>query len=275
MEACTGLPSSGGGGRVTVQFNDDLKACAALVHRADPDRFMAAMAAPVSARSVLFPIYAMNVEVARAPWVTQEAMIAEMRLQWWRDALQEIAEGPTVRRHEVVTPLSQVLSPHLAVMLDEYVAVRRWDIYRDPFEDEAQFEAYLNHSSASLMVASAQSLGEADEPVLRDFGYAVGVANWLRAIPDLEARGCIPLLDGTPDAVRDLAQKALNRLRRAQGKRLAISPEARPALLASWQSEWVLRKAIAQPDRVAAGNLMQGEVRRRVSLMWKVVRGRW
>ena len=35
------------------------------------------MAAPVAARRVLFPLYAFNVEVARAPWVTQEAMIAE------------------------------------------------------------------------------------------------------------------------------------------------------------------------------------------------------
>ena len=52
------------------------------------------MAAPVEARRVLFPLYAFNVEVARAPWVTSEPMIGEMRLQWWRDALEEIARGP-------------------------------------------------------------------------------------------------------------------------------------------------------------------------------------
>ncbi len=275
METGAGLRASGCGGRVTVQFDDDVKACAAIVHRADPDRFMAAMAAPIAARAVLFPIYALNVEVARAPWVTQEAMIAEMRLQWWRDALQEIAEGQTVRRHEVVTPLSRVISPHLAAMLDEYVAVRRWDIYRDPFEDEAHFEAYINHSSASLMVASAQALGAADEAVLRDFGYGVGVANWLRAIPDLEARGRIPLLDGTPEGVRSLAQNALNRLKRARSNPSAVSAEARPALFSGWQAEWVLRQAVARPERVAAGALAQGEIRRRLSLMWTAASGRW
>ena len=58
---------------MTVEFDDDVKACAALVHRADPDRFMAVMAAPVPARPLLFPLYALNVEVARAPWVTQES----------------------------------------------------------------------------------------------------------------------------------------------------------------------------------------------------------
>lgn len=260
---------------MSIAFDEDVKACAALVHRADPDRFMAAMSAPVAARSVLFPLYALNVEVARAPWVTQEAMIAEMRLQWWRDALQEIAEGGTVRRHEVVTPLSRALSPHLAGMLDEYVAVRRWDIYRDPFEDEDHFDAYINHSAGTMMVVAAQSLAAADDEVLRDFGYGVGIANWFRAIPDLEARGRIPLLDGTPDGVRALAEKGLDRLMRARDRRTEITPNARPALYAGWQAEWVLRRVIAQPGRVAAGDLAQGELRRRLSLMWKVSTGRW
>ena len=58
-----------------------LQACAELVERGDPDRFLATMAAPVALRATLFPLYAFNVEIARAPWVTQEPMIAEMRLQ--------------------------------------------------------------------------------------------------------------------------------------------------------------------------------------------------
>ncbi len=260
---------------MSVSFDDNTKACAALVHRSDPDRFLAVMAAPVAARAVLFPIYALNVEVARAPWVTQEPMIAEMRLQWWREALQDIAEGSKVRRHEVMTPLSRVLSPHLAGMLDEYVAVRRWDIYRDPFEDQNHFDAYIDHSSGSLFVVVAQALGAADEDVVRDFGYGVGVANWFRAIPDLESRGRIPLVEGTPDGVRRLAQSALDRLSRAKANRAAISAQARPALYAGWQAEWVLRQVVERPERVAAGDLAQSEVRRRLSLMWVSATGRW
>ncbi|WP_368040234.1 squalene/phytoene synthase family protein [Ruegeria atlantica] len=260
---------------MSAPFDDDVKACAALLHRADPDRFMAAMAAPVSARAVLFPIYALNIEVARAPWVTQEPMIAEMRLQWWRDALQEIAEGPTVRRHEVVTPLSRVLSPHLASMMDEYVAVRRWDIYRDPFEDEDHFDAYINHSAGTLAVVVAQALGSADEEVVRDFGYAVGIANWLRAIPDLEARGRIPLLDGTPAGVQGLAEKAYGRLKQARSQRHLVAKNAAAALYSGWQTELILKQAIARPERVAAGTLGSGEIRRRLSLMVQAATGRW
>ena len=54
-------------------------ACAALVARGDPDRFLAVMAAPVAVRARLFPLYAWNLEVARAPWVTAEPLIAELR----------------------------------------------------------------------------------------------------------------------------------------------------------------------------------------------------
>ena len=126
-----------------TEFDDDVTACAALVERADPDRFLATMAAPVSARLVLFPLFAFNIEVARAPWVTKETMIAEMRLQWWRDALTEIATAAPVRRHEVVTPLARVLPADLAAEMDQMVAVRRWDIYKDPFEDAQHFETYF------------------------------------------------------------------------------------------------------------------------------------
>ena len=88
-----------------------IEACASLVRDGDPDRFAAAVAAPVPARAVLFPIYAFNLEVARAPWVTAEPMIAEMRLQWWRDVLSEIEAGGDVRRHEVATPLGAAIGP--------------------------------------------------------------------------------------------------------------------------------------------------------------------
>jgi len=103
------------------------QACADIVRKGDPERFLAAMAAPPAARRVLFPLYAFNVEVSRAPWVTEEPMIAEMRLQWWRDALEEIAAGGAVRSHEVTVELAAVLDGEAAKALDRSIAARRWD----------------------------------------------------------------------------------------------------------------------------------------------------
>ena len=253
----------------------DLNACADLVRRADPERFLAAMAAPVDARRVLFPVYAFNVEVARAPWVTQETMIAEMRLQWWRDALDEIRTGADVRRHEVVTPLASVLDAKSADLLEQLVEARRWDIYRDPFEDDAAFRNYLDRTAGNLMLAAARSLGEASEQVVRDAAFAQGLANWFRAIPALEAAGRVPLTDGRPDAVKALAGEGLDALRRARSKRSTISRTAKSAMLPLWQAGLVLSRAYADPGRVAAGALEPSPVRSRLGLMLRAMSGRW
>ncbi|WP_111406260.1 squalene/phytoene synthase family protein, partial [Meridianimarinicoccus zhengii] len=193
-----------------------LDACAELVERGDPDRFRTLLAAPLDARRRLLPLYAFNVEVSRAPWVTAEPMIAEMRLQWWRDALDEIAAGGPVRRHEVATPLSEVLDQEGAHRLDALVAAHRWSCYRDPFPDAAAFDAHIAATGGGLMVVAARILGAPDAPAAEDAGYAAGLANWLLAVPDLESRGCLPLYDGRPAAVAALARDGLARLARAR-----------------------------------------------------------
>ncbi len=256
-------------------LSDDLNACADLVRRADPDRFLAAMAAPVAARRVLFPIYAFNVEVARAPWVTAEPMIAEMRLQWWRDALDEIGSGKVVRRHEVVTPLADVLEAQGTELLDQLVAARRWDIYREPFEDTAQFRDYLDRTAANLMLAAARALGEVDAGVIRDAGFAHGLANWFRAIPALERAGRVPLTDGRPQAIVALAEEGLDRLARARRERATISRLAGAALLPLWQSGALLRQALQDPSRVADGVLGLSPIRSRTGLLLRATTGRW
>nr|WP_246455652.1 squalene/phytoene synthase family protein [Sulfitobacter aestuariivivens] len=252
-----------------------MNACAALVERADPSRFRAAMAAPVAARRVLFPLYAFNVEVARAPWVTQEAMIAEMRLQWWRDVCEEIEQGGPVRRHEVATPLAREIGPEDAALLDELAAARRWDIYRDAFEDDAHFDRYIDQTSGNLTWVAARRLGVADELVIRDAAYAAGVATWLRAIPELEARNRVPLLDGTPEGVAALAQRALDRLARARKGRARVSKPAAQALWHIGQADAVLKAAARNPGRVGRGQLPDPAQADRGWLGWRVVTGRW
>ncbi len=249
-----------------------MQACAELVKRGDPDRFLATMAAPPVARAVLFPLYAFNVEVARAPWVTNEPMIAEMRLQWWRDALEEIAEGKPPRAHEVVGPLAEVIqAATLPVdLLDQLIAVRRWDIYQDPFEDADHFADYLDRTSGNLAWTAALALGVTEgEAAVRDVAFASGLANWFLAIPALEAAGRVPLVDGRPQAIRALADAALQRLDAARPPRAA-----RPALLSSWRARRVLRLARANPERVGAGRLAESEFRRRLGLICRALLGR-
>lgn len=255
-----------------MTFDADLTACAQIVERADPLRYRSAMAAPVAARRVLFPLYAFNIEVARAPWVTQETMIAEMRLQWWRDVCEEIEGRKPVRRHEVATPLATAIRPEDAALLDALVAARRWDIYRDAFEDAAHFDQYIDQTAGNLMWVAARALGQADEAVVRDAAYGAGVAAWLQAIPQLVEQGRVPLLDGTDAGVTALARKALGKLRKARGQRGKVGADARPALLSIGAAEKVLRAAADSPSRVADGALPPLD---HFALSWRAVSGRW
>ncbi|MBE0455128.1 MAG: squalene/phytoene synthase family protein [Roseovarius sp.] len=253
----------------------EMRACADLVRRADPARFRATMAGPVAARVRLFPIYAFNVEVARAPWVTQEPMIAEMRLQWWRDVLAEIAGGGAVRRHEVATPLSAVVDAEGARLLDALIEARRADILRAPFADEAALWAYLDATSGNLMRVAARALGQAGEGALGSAGLALGLANWLRAIPALEAAGRAPLPDGRAQAVRRLAEEGLEHLRAARARRAEVARAARPALLPLWETGAVLSRALRAPEAVAEGQLDPAPARSGVMLVFRAISGRW
>jgi len=258
-----------------VSFDADLTACAALVERGDPWRFRAAMAAPVAARRVLFPLYAFNVEVSRAPWVTQEPMIAEMRLQWWRDVCEEIAEGKAVRRHEVATSLTGVITAQDGALLDTLVAARRWDIYKESFEDAPHFERYLDQTAGTLAVVAARALGDADEQVVRDAAYGAAVAAWLLAIPALETAGRVPLLDGTPAAVARLAQGGLDRLTKARNARRNVSAQAGAALLHVGAAVPVLKAAVADPQAVSEGVLPDPVATDRFGLAYRGLTGRW
>lgn len=250
-----------------------VNACASLVERGDPDRFLAVMAAPPLARVKLFPLYAFNLEVARAPWVTKEPMIAEMRLQWWRDVVAE----PVARAHEVVGPFHNLIAETgLSLdVIDRLIDARRWDIYSDPFADEPALDAYLEDTAGGLMWLAAAALGAplTAEPAVRSYGWATGLANYLRAVPALEARGRIPLVDGRPEAVRALAVKGLMRLQAARKSGASVPKISRPALLPGWQAEGLLRQAMTDPSAVAEGRLQLSEFARRGKLLWQSVTG--
>ena len=258
-----------------MTFDADLIACAQLVEKGDPDRFAATMAAPVEVRKVLFPIYAFNVEVARAPWVTQEAIIAEMRLQWWTDALEEIASGGIVRRHEVVTPLAHILDANSARLLQRVVSARLWDVYRDPFEDHAAFASYLENTAGSLFLAASYAASGQMPDVWKKLGYVSGLTQFLRAVPELERQGRIPLVDGRPEALRALADDGLAQLRKARSAKADIPVKARSIALSAWQAEPILRQVRADPLRGADGTLGTSEAYKKARLIWQAMTGRW
>lgn len=250
-----------------------LAACADIVERGDPLRYKCAMAAPNAAQDKLLPLYAFNIEISRAPWVTQEPMIAEMRLQWWRDALEEIGNGDPVRSHEVTEPLRDVIrSAGIPVKLfDQMITARRWDIYKDAFEGPEHFDEYIDQTSGNLMWASALALGAkaSMETDVRNLGYGSGVASMLQAAAELENRGRLPLVDGTHIGIKAIAKQSLARTYSCRQKGRKIAPALWPGYLA----KPILREAIAHPELVAEGALDVSEFTKNWRLLRRQVFG--
>ena len=147
-------------------------------------------------------------------------------------------------------------------MLDKLVQARRWDLYTDAFEDSAHFNEYLDVTGGGLMWIAGRALGATDEAAFRRVGRASALANLFLAVPELEARGRKPLVDNRDDAIRGLAEAALQRLSPVRPPR-----NGRAALLAGWRARTILKRAMARPERVAQGSLAESEFRRRFALM--------
>lgn len=258
-----------------LQMSDDVIACAKIVEKGDPVRFRAVMAVPPHYRAALFALYAFNLETSRAPWMSQETVIAEMRLQWWHDALEEIANAIPHRRHEIIRPLAHVVTPSNAQVLQRLVAARRWDIYKDPFADQAEFEAYIKATSTSLLYVAASRLGKFDIGVLDHFGYASGLGRFFLAVPQLLNKRRQPLLDLSSDALRRQARIGLGRLYSARAKRKAVSKEAGYAFLAGWQTGVILKNAIKYPEKILSGGLINHERAHSASLIFRSLTGMW
>ncbi|HMO70206.1 MAG TPA: squalene/phytoene synthase family protein, partial [Paracoccaceae bacterium] len=208
-----------------------LDACAALVERGDPDRFAAVLAAPRAARAPLLVLYAFNLEVARAPWASAEPLVAQMRLQWWRDTLAAVASG-AARAHDVAGPLHDLIRDRALPVdvADRLVAARLPDCWGEAPADEDALAAYLDDTGGGLMWLAARALGApaAAEGVARDLGRALGAANLLRASAELAARGRPMLPDPSVGGVRRLARQGQGWLAAARPARAALGP-GRPA----------------------------------------------
>lgn len=271
-----------------------IEACRELVRMRDPDRFMSVMAAHIGKRDALFSLYAFNTEIARAPWASSEEMIAEMRVQWWADAVRDLYAG-AAPKHEVLGPLADTIHVHgfPQEMLQSMIEARRFDIYRDAHVDMAAFDTYIDTTSGNLMQLAAMTLGANTEamPVISDFAYGAGVANLLRALPALYAHGRHPIpvdcaLDrnavaegSVPDnlvqALQEVAQKAQAKIAQARAKYTLVPKSAAPAMLANWQVDVPLRMVLNAPKSTLAQPLETSEFRKKLSLLWKSSRGSW
>ncbi|MBL8808196.1 MAG: squalene/phytoene synthase family protein [Rhodospirillales bacterium] len=222
------------------------------LRRHDAERWRTTLFAGGEARERLVALYAFNVEIARVRETVSEAILGQIRLQWWREALAEIAAGGPVRKHPVVAALAGA-RPDVA-LLTGIVDARERDLDDAPFADLDALEAYARGTSGTLTRAAFAMCGAEGGQAASDIGTAYGLAGMLRSLPHFSrARRCI-----LPDAL--VAQAGLAHEQIHEGKAgadlaRAVEPVALRAreLLAKARTAGVPRAAhaAALPGRLA------------------------
>lgn len=230
----------------------DPDALAAFVRAHDPDRFLCALFAPPARRPALFALIAFNHELARAREAARNPIAVLIRLQWWRDAVEEAAAGAPPRQHEVALPLHAALRTGAldAQDLRGLIDAREIEAEEAGIPTEAAFDSYLRGTAGALAVAAGRLLGAppADLPGIAACGVAYGLAGVLRSVAAHAAQGrCLLPADrlaaiglspesviGDPGLaapiVRGMAAEVLNRL--PGSVRGAGSAAALPVVLA-------------------------------------------
>jgi NADH dehydrogenase [ubiquinone] 1 alpha subcomplex assembly factor 6 len=159
--------------------------CAEQVRRFDRDRYLTVLFAPAARRAALFALYAFNLEVARAREAVRTPEMGLIRLQWWRDALDELAAG-RCRQHPVLEAFAS-LAPELdPEPIRRLLDARERDHQVEPCATLDEFAAYAADTSGGLLELALQLLGVADaasHSAARRVGTAWGLLGLLRATP--------------------------------------------------------------------------------------------
>lgn len=207
-----------------ASMRENYARCEAEVRAHDKDRYLATLFAPAEARPHLFALYAFNLEVAQVRERIQEPLAGEVRLQWWREAVEGTRGGEAAANPVAAALLDTVERRSLALhLLSELVDGRSFDLYDDPMPTLAVLEAYVDATSGELIRLAASVLAGRRSGVVdaaTHAGRAYAFTGLLRAFALHASRGqlYVPLdLLGRHDVTREDA----------------ISGNATPGLLAA------------------------------------------
>ncbi|HWK43076.1 MAG TPA: phytoene/squalene synthase family protein [Stellaceae bacterium] len=237
------------------------------VRQHDHDRYLAALLAPAEARDGLMALLGFNLEVAKVRELISEPLIGQIRLQWWRDAIDEIYAGKPPRRHDVVLALAQAIQRHglTRTHLDALIDGREFDLADVPPADCAELERYAEATSSRLLFAALEVLdgmSPAAFEAARHVGIAWALTGLLRAIPFHAAAKRVYLpanlaasvdlhtgelfeLRPTPQlfaVVGEILDLARRHLVSARAERTGIARAALPALLPARLADGYLKR---------------------------------
>jgi len=212
----------------------------AELRRHDRERFLTALFAPAGAREALMALYGFNLEVARVRESVREPMLGQIRLQWWREGIEEAYLGTARQRHELLSILGPTIKSQglSRSHFDRLIDARELDLAPEPPADMAALEAYCRDTAASLVWLALEILDAATPPARKageHIGIAYALTGLVRAIPFQARAGKVFLSKDqehpAPEYLAEIAALAERHLAEARALRREVPSAALPALL--------------------------------------------
>ncbi len=229
---------------------DPLDYCRRLIAEADEDFHLSVNYAAAADRGRLAALFAFLIELRRIPAAVSEAPLGEIRLQWHREALDEIAAGKRPRAHPVIEALAATGAARAArARLEAMIDARARLLYEPAFRSLDDLRVFLRGAEAPMAAlalydadvgttAAATGLGEAHALARLAPSFAPALASEAAlAALELRARHAPALAGLTADQFGRIAFLALTR-----------GHAARPG-----GEAWPLMKRVALFQAVAAG----------------------
>lgn len=162
-----------------------------------PDQYLSALLAPRFARDDLVTLAALSGEVHRIPFIVSDPNMGEIRLQWWRDALGQTAEGTMTGNPvaDAVTEMTERSCGACGRLLSVIDAASF--LFGSDAPDDDELERYLSGSAGGEFQLVAEVLkipqSEKTSQVLSASAAAYGRTHLARELVPLLAKGRMPL----------------------------------------------------------------------------------
>lgn len=155
---------------------DAVQHCEDLVRRGDEDRWLAIGYADAPLQHRLFALHALHMELKRIPTLVSEPMIGEIRLQWFRDALEELRAGKPPRQHPVIEAIAatELFTSDYAGDIDSAIDAAARPLYGEPFASVETFIDWLAKSDGAID-AAASKIANSDSTFLTNVREASAV----------------------------------------------------------------------------------------------------
>jgi 15-cis-phytoene synthase len=174
--------------------------------RTQPDRTLATSFISPDARARVIALILFSHEIGRARAVVSEPGLAAIRLQWWRDTIDQIYAGGTIRAQPVAVALSATIQevslprPYFDAMIDGH----ELELDATPFATWADVDGYLNATQGnlnrlSLLASGITSITTPMDQAARQAGIAWGLSTLMGAMP----QWCVRRSTWLPSEVTD------------------------------------------------------------------------